>query len=99
MTIDDVRELKRNRRALKQNIYCRDLFECYIIKRGCSCEPEDYHISLKQTALMSLDDAPVTNNTCLVIESDQECRPAKLQRDGNIEAGVGMNSDLIRTSI
>ena len=110
ITIENVRELKRNIHALKQNLSTVETFLNIKIKKGYSCEPEDYHNFLKQTALMSLDIVkvrgadnasltPLTNNTCLVIESDQACRRAKLRIDGNIEAGVGMNIDLIHRSI
>ena len=110
ITDESVRELKNNRRALEQNLAIVESFLNVRIKKGYSCEPEDYHKLLEQIALMSLDAeveeagnatslTPQTNNVCLVIESDQACRRARLRKDGNIEAGVGMSIDQMRRSI
>jgi hypothetical protein len=109
VTDKSVSHLKRNRKELEKNLSIVESFLGVRVTKGYSCEAGDYHNFIESMAVLSVDYnpkqddntsvTPILNNACLVIESDQACRRCKLRKDGNIEAGVGMNAGQIRRAL
>ena len=109
ITDESVTQLKHNRVILEQNL---SLVESHLnvrVRKGYSCEPSDYHHFMSEMAMASVNTeandksntslTPQLNNVCLVIESSQACRRCSVRKDGNIEAGVGMDMHEIRNAL
>ena len=109
VTDESVRRLKGNRKLLKENLLLAENFLNVRVTKGYSCDPEDYHRFIERLASTSIDYqprddgntslTPSLNNACLVIESEQACRRAKVRKDGNIQAGAGMSVEEIRKGL
>lgn len=110
ITDESVQRLKYNRKVLEKNLSAVQSYLNVKVKKGYSCEPEDYHNFIQKIALLSAEPATKEvhnasfipqqlNSACLVIESDQACRRCKLRKDGNIEAAVNMSLEDIRSAL
>ena len=110
VTEESLAELDKNQRALRANAQrVQDGFNVKI-KKGLTCPSIEYHTFAKRLATWLDDDgkslegraassAVALSRLQLVVEADQACRRARLNKDGSIRVGSGMDGSAIIKSL
>lgn len=111
VTNDSVRTLKTNQQTLKKNLsIVEDALQLRVVK-GHSCDAQDYFECIRRLARQSEErnsemekthESKLTilsNNSSLVIESDQACRRGKLRQNGSFEVSTCFSYEGIRSTI
>ena len=112
VTEDSLTELDKNQRALRLNAKAVQNGLNVKLKKGLTCPSIEYHAFVKRLARWLEKDAEAlksgiaqTSNEValtrlqLVVEADQACRRARLNKDGSIRVGSGMGGNEILKSI
>ena len=113
ITEDSLAELDKNQRALRLNAKTVQNGLNVKLKKGLTCPSFEYHTFVKRLARWLEEDtetlksgglAQTSNEVALtrlelVVEADQACRRARLNKDGSIRVGSGMDGNEIMRSI
>ena len=112
ITEESLKELAKNQRALRLNAITVQNGLNVKLKKGLTCPSIEYHAFVKRLARWLEEDAAAlksgitqTSNEValtrleLVVEADQACRRARLNKDGSIRVGSGMDGNEIVKSI